>query len=93
MDGKEKVSYKLLCNACLCVGQGLNLITDVKLKGFYLDALNEISVSFICLYFFPDNRITINQIIQRHALQKQIQQQINRHKLPSILPLTNLRYT
>lgn len=44
MEVKSQISYKLLCNACLCVSQGMNLIADDKLKRFYLEALNEIPV-------------------------------------------------
>ncbi|KAF9416872.1 hypothetical protein HW555_005875 [Spodoptera exigua] len=37
-----KISYKLLCNACLCVGRKLHKITDEKTQKYYLNALDEI---------------------------------------------------
>lgn len=50
MDIKEEsVPYKLLCNACLCVGRKLYNITDQKMQKYYLNALDEIPVS---LFFF-----------------------------------------
>ncbi|CAH0698258.1 unnamed protein product [Spodoptera exigua] len=43
MDIKEEqISYKLLCNACLCVGRKLHKITDEKTQKYYLNALDEI---------------------------------------------------
>ncbi|CAH0602511.1 unnamed protein product [Chrysodeixis includens] len=42
MDIKEEVSYKLLCNACLCVGRKLYRITNEKAQRYYLHILDEI---------------------------------------------------
>ncbi|XP_050556892.1 zinc finger imprinted 3-like [Spodoptera frugiperda] len=43
MDIKEEqLCYKLLCNACLCVGRKLHKITDEKTRNYYLNALGEI---------------------------------------------------
>ncbi|XP_022830584.1 zinc finger protein 37-like [Spodoptera litura] len=39
---EEQICYKLLCNACLCVGRKLHEISDEKTVKYYLNALSEI---------------------------------------------------
>lgn len=51
MDIKEEVSYKLLCNACLCVGRRLYRITNQKAQRYYFNILDEIPVSIFIFYF------------------------------------------
>ena len=46
---EESGAYKLLCNACLCVGRKLHTITNEKTYKYYIDALDQIPVRFFSM--------------------------------------------
>lgn len=48
---EESLAYKLLCNACLCVGRKLHTIINEKIQKYYIDALDEIPVSLLHFLF------------------------------------------